>query len=173
MARVPIYIVRHAHAVAREAWAGPDRDRPLTERGVKEARAIAHRFDAAPIGSPVRKHGTRELRPTSLMSSHAERCLATLQPLASACRLPILAVDFLSEGADATELLVQLKNMAAAGGAPVLCSHGDVIWALVEVLAAAGASFSELAEVRKGSILVLETEAGTIESARYIPPAKV
>jgi len=28
-------------------------------------------------------------------------------------------------------------------------------------------------EVRKGSILVLETHSGTVESARYIPPAKV
>jgi 8-oxo-dGTP diphosphatase len=173
MAKVPIYIVRHAHAVARDAWAGPDRARPLTERGVKEARAIAHRFDAAPVGAPERKHGSRELRPTSLMSSPAERCVATLQPLAEACRLPILAADFISEGSDATELLVQLNKLAAAGGVPVLCSHGDVIWALVDLLESAGTRFSEPVEVRKGSILVLETHSGTVESARYIPPAKV
>ena len=44
MARVSIYVVRHAHAHPREGWGGSDRHRPLTERGVKEAEALTRRF---------------------------------------------------------------------------------------------------------------------------------
>jgi 8-oxo-dGTP diphosphatase len=107
------------------------------------------------------------------MSSRAERCLATLQPLSAACELPIIIADFLSEGTDVTSFLLQVKELATSGGVPVLCTHGDVIWALVEVLEAAATPLAGPVEVRKGSILVLEIEAGSIESARYIPPAKV
>ena len=173
MSRVSIYLVRHAHAVARDAWAGSDRDRPLTERGVKEAEAIARRFDAAPPGAPAHKHGARESRPTLLMSSGAERCLATLQPLAMACGLPVVTADYLSEGSDAPDLVLQLKELAVAGGVPVLCTHGDVIWGLVDLLQGAGTRFSGSLEVRKASILVLEVDSGSIDSARYIPPDKV
>jgi broad specificity phosphatase PhoE len=107
------------------------------------------------------------------MSSRAERCLATLQPLSAACELPVVISDFLSEGTDVSSFLMQVKELAASGGVPVLCTHGDVIWALVEMLVDAGTPLAGPVEVRKGSILVLETESGSIESARYVPPAKV
>jgi len=81
--------------------------------------------------------------------------------------------EFLSEGSDADGLLVRFKELTAAGAVPVLCTHGDVIWGLVDLLVAAGTPLSGPVEVRKGSILVLDTESGSVESARYIPPAKV
>jgi 8-oxo-dGTP diphosphatase len=175
VAPVSIYVVRHAHALPRDGWTGSDQDRPLTDRGVKEAEALVARFDIAPAGAPSQKRSTRarEPRPTLLMSSGAKRCLATLQPLAAACGLPIVIEDFLSEGSDGNGLLVQFKDLAAVGGVPVLCTHGDVIWSLVDLLVAAGTPLSGPVEVRKGSILVLDTESGSVESARYIPPAKV
>jgi hypothetical protein len=107
------------------------------------------------------------------MSSGAERCVATLRPLASACELPIVIAEFLSEGSEPAELLHELKSLAGAGGVPVLCSHGDVLLGAVELLEAAGTRFGGPAEVRKGSILILEAGSGSIESARYIPPDKV
>ena len=61
------------------------------------------------------------------------------------------------------------RSSPAAGGVPVLCSHGDVIWALVEVLEAAGTRFSGPVDVRKGSILILEVESGSVNSARLHP----
>ncbi|MGA2527776.1 MAG: histidine phosphatase family protein [Acidimicrobiales bacterium] len=175
MATVSIYVVRHAHAHPRDGWGGSDRHRPLTERGEKEAEAIARRFESDAASVSSKKHSTkaREPRPTLLMSSGAERCLATLRPLAAACELPIVIAEFLSEGSEPAELVHELKNLAAAGGVPVLCSHGDVILGAVEVLAASGTQFAGPAEVRKGSILILEAGPGSIESARYIPPDKV
>ncbi|MGA3354496.1 MAG: histidine phosphatase family protein [Acidimicrobiales bacterium] len=175
MARVSIYVVRHAHAHPREGWGGSDRHRPLTERGVKEAEALTRRFETDLPGEPPKKRGgrAREPRPTLLLSSGAERCLATLRPLAAACELPIVIAEFLSEGAEPAEFLLKVNELATTGGVPVLCTHGDVIWGAVELLQAAGARFASPPEVRKGSVLILEAESGSIETARYIPPDKV
>jgi 8-oxo-dGTP diphosphatase len=175
MATVAVYVVRHAHAQPRDGWTGPDDERPLTDRGVKEARALADRFDTGARGSRPDKSGAlpREPRPTLLLSSSAKRCLATLGPLAAACGLPVGTAEFLSEGSDADGALVQLRKLAADGGVPVLCTHGDVIWGMVELLEKAGAFLPGPVDVKKGSVWVLETESGSIGSARYIPPAKV
>jgi len=172
--RVSIHVVRHANALARDAWTGSDALRPLTDRGRKQARALVDHFDTGPAGERSHKHDGGELpKPTLLMSSRAERCLATLQPLAQACRLPIVAAEFLSEGSDADSFLVQVKEITAAGGVPVLCTHGDVILSVLDVLTAVGRRFAGPVDVKKGSILILETESGSVESARYIPPDKV
>jgi 8-oxo-dGTP diphosphatase len=175
MAPVTVYVVRHAHAQPREGWTGRDEDRPLTDRGLKEAQALALHFDTAAPGARPNKSAAapREPRPTLLLSSSAERCLATLGPLAAACGLPIGTAEFLSEGSDASSALLHAAELAASGGVPVLCTHGDVIWGMVELLEKAGAYFSGPVDVKKGSIWVLEAESGTIASARYIPPAKV
>jgi broad specificity phosphatase PhoE len=172
--RVSIYVVRHANAVARGAWPGSDVLRPLNDRGHRQARALVDHFDTGPGDRGPHTRASCVLpKPTLLMSSRAERCLATLQPLAHACGLPIIAAEFLSEGSAADSFLVQVKELAATAGVPVLCTHGDVIWSLVDVLSAAGTRFASPVDVKKGSILILETESGSVESARYIPPDKV
>ena len=131
-------------------------------------------FETGHLDSKTRKNRNGALPgPTLLMSSRAERCLATLQPLAQACGLPIVAAEFLSEGSSADGFLVQVKELASAGGVPVLCTHGDVIWSLVDLLTAAGTRFAGPVDAKKGSILILDTESGSVESARYIPPDKV
>ncbi len=170
-----VYVVRHAHAVPRDAWGGSERDRPLTERGAREATALVDRFDTTSVDSASHKRGgkTHKPRPTILMASRAERCLSTLQPLATACGLPIVIAEWLSEGTDVDSFFVQLKELAAGGGLPVICTHGDVIWSLVDLLVAAGTPIAGPVEIRKGSILVLEMAGGDVESARYVPPAKV
>jgi 8-oxo-dGTP diphosphatase len=177
---VPVYLVRHAHAQPREGWRGSDKHRPLTDRGAKEAVALTRRFDVShssvgPGQAPSREHRARGLepRPTLLVSSSAERCLATLRPRAAACELPIVIAGFLSEGSDANEAFMQMKDLAASGGVPVFCSHGDVIWGIVDILRAAGTGFDAQVDVKKGSVLILEMRSGSVESARYIPPDKV
>ena len=168
------YVVRHATALARGAWTASDALRPLNDRGHKQAQALVGYFDTGPDNAQSHKHVSGALpKPTLLMSSRAERCLATLQPLAQACGLPIVAAEFLAEGSDADIFLVQVKELAAAGGVPVLCTHGDVILSVVDVLVAAGTLFEGPVEAKKGSILILETESGSVESVRYIPPDKV
>jgi 8-oxo-dGTP diphosphatase len=172
---VAVYLVRHAHAQPREGWSGRDEDRPLTDRGVKEAGALADRFETTARGTRSRRTGARrrEPKPTLLLASNTARCLATLAPLATACALPLGTAEFLLEGSDPHCLLTKVKELAAAGGVPVLCTHGDVIWGVVELLEKAGAYLPGPVDVRKGSIWVLEVESGSIGSARYVPPAKV
>jgi 8-oxo-dGTP diphosphatase len=175
MAGVAVYVVRHGDAQARDTWSGPDADRPLTGRGVRESRILVDRFDTGPQGARVREFGAPmpEPKPTLLLSSPAERCLATLQPLASACRLQIATAEFLAEGSDAVEALARAEGLAGAGGVPVLCTHGDVIWGIIEVLESTGIPIDGSVDVKKGSIWVLEIESGSIRAARYIAPGKV
>ncbi len=174
-ATVAVYLVRHAHAQPREGWSGRDEDRPLTDRGAKEARALADRFDTTAPGLRSRRAVARrrEPRPTLLLASNTARCLATLAPLATACARPVGTAEFLLEGSDPHSLLTKVEELAAAGGVPVLCTHGDVIWGVVELLEKSGAYLPGPVDVRKGSIWVLEVESGSIGSARYVPPAKV
>ncbi len=176
MAAVAVYVVRHGDAEPRERWTGGEIERPLTGQGVREARALVDRFDTGPLGARVREFGAPkpEPRPTLLVSSSAERCLATLRPLAGACGLPITTAEYLAEGSDGGDVLARIEELAVANdGVPVLCTHGDVIWAIIELLETAGVPLAGPMDVKKGSIWVLETAPGSIASARYIPPGKV
>ena len=175
MPAAAVYVVRHGDAQPRDTWMGSDGGRPLTGRGVREARMLVDRFDTGAPGTRVREFGAPkpEPRPTSLLSSSAERCLATLRPLAGACGLKVGTAEYLAEGSDAASTLARIEEMAGAGGVPVLCTHGDVIWGIVELMENAGIPLAGSADVKKGSIWVLEIESGSVGSARYIPPGKV
>ena len=71
MAAVAVYVVRHGDAEARDTWSGTDTDRPLTGRGVREARVLVDRFDTGPLGARL-----RELR---LSEARAEADLAPVE----------------------------------------------------------------------------------------------
>jgi len=174
MTSVTVYLVRHAHAQARDTWLGPDARRPLTDRGVRQATGLVDRFSARDHNAVVRAGGAsgREPRPTLLRSSSAERCLATLRPLAVSCELPIVGEDALGEGSSAKDALELINALARIGSVPVLCTHGDVIWKIVDMLKGTGVLFAGPVEVKKGSVLVLESEDGSIRSGSYIPAEK-
>ena len=114
---MPLLVVRHAHAGRRSAYRGDDRTRPLSPRGVVRAGELV------PLLS--------EYRPQRILSSPFVRCCATVQPLAEALGLAVESVDELAEGhgADAVRLLATM-----AGESAVLCTHGDVATAMLEVL---------------------------------------
>ncbi|MGD1011400.1 MAG: phosphoglycerate mutase family protein [Acidimicrobiales bacterium] len=170
-----IYLVRHCHAQARDGWTGNDDDRPLTARGTKEAVAIVSRFDVGELRG-VRSDSVAprlEPAPRLLLSSAAKRCLTTLEPLASASGLPVTTAGFLAEGSDAAQAVQRLKDLAAERESVVACSHGDVIWAILELLSGDGAAQDGQLDVKKGSIWVLESESGRVTPTRYIPPGRV
>ena len=56
---VPVVLLRHAHAQARDGWTGDDLDRPLSARGQAQAQALAGLLAAygrlAPVASPARR----------------------------------------------------------------------------------------------------------------------
>jgi broad specificity phosphatase PhoE len=147
-----IELVRHAKASSRDRWWGrPDRDRPLTDEGQDQARALARQI-------------VREGPVDALYSSPFTRCMDTVAPLADALGTEAVAEDGLAEapglpvldGGDAWVASAWLAGRALAfinrvvsthdGGRVVACSHGDVIPAVMAALA--GRDALDLREVR-------------------------
>lgn len=122
----PVIALRHAKAVARSDWDGPDAARPLTDRGLRQAKAIV---------APLRAFGVRRI-----VTSDAVRCVQTVRPLAKALdRAPLqtarISQDAWEDGVSDVRAVVG-KRVRARKPA-VLCSHGPVLPDLLAELALA------------------------------------
>lgn len=149
-----VLLVRHAVALARRKWNGPDELRPLTPRGVRQAETLPD--------------GVADYEIERVLSSPAVRCVDTVQPLAKARRLETDETDDLAEG---STHLALARVRACASMPSVLCSHGDVIPWVLEVLAERdGVDLGLAPKCAKGSTWVLEFEDSRCTRARYIPP---
>ncbi|MFT3797029.1 NUDIX hydrolase [Microbacterium sp.] len=122
----PIVVLRHAKAVGREGWEGPDAARPLTGRGTRQAKALV---------GPLRAFGVRKV-----VSSDAVRCVTTVTPLAAALgrvieRTPLIGQDAWEDGsADVRKVIGQRVR---ARKPAVVCSHGPVLPGILTELALA------------------------------------
>lgn len=149
-----IYLVRHAKAGDRDRWEGDDVTRPLTPKGRIQAEQLADTFAALP--------------PSRLLSSPYVRCLETLEPTARRTAVAVEPVEALREGRpweDALELLHAVPANA------VLCSHGDLIPALIEALERRGTAITTAPDWRKASMWVLTRAAhGAIVRAAAVAP---
>lgn len=176
MTTTTIELLRHAAATARDGWWGrPDRDRPLTEIGHDQSRALRRQLvDGQPI--------------TGLYSSPFVRCVQTLEPLAGGLSLPIHDEEGLAEamtlpvldGGDAWVASAWLAGRALSllnrivreheGERVVACSHGDVIPAVMAALA--GRDGLGLTDVRckKGARFTLVFDGIRCVDARLIGP---
>lgn len=150
----PAYLVRHAKAGDRNAWSGDDLSRPLSKSGRRQAKALVSVLSTNVI--------------ERILSSPAIRCVDTVRPLADQRGLPIESRDDLLEGAPLAGLLVLLDELRAIP--PVLCGHGDLIPAVIEHFETRGALIGPDRGWKKGSVWVLEREAGMIVRASYISP---
>lgn len=148
-----IRLVRHAKAGSRHNFAGLDDDRPLTKKGLVQAAGIAEML--AP------KH------PTRLLSSPLLRCIETLQPLADAVGLSVEIDTRLAEGSSYSSVLDLIEQLPEGA---VLCSHGDVIPAVIDALLRRGAELASEPDHRKGAMWELERERGEIVRVRAFAP---
>jgi phosphohistidine phosphatase SixA len=150
------YLLRHAHAGNKRAWAGPDSARPLSNVGRQEAHGLRTQL--------------RDYRISQVLSSPTLRCLQTVEPLAQRRGLRVESADVLGVDADPTDLVALLLDPAAAEA--VLCSHGELIGA-----AAYPSGWREVEgdtlSWPKGSTWVLKVTEGRIEDARYLPPLRL
>ena len=110
-----VVLIRHASAGDREHWSGDDRERPLDERGWRQAEEL------------VRSLAGYEIE--RIVSSPAARCVQTVEPLARELRIEIEERDELAEGASRDESLAFVEEVRGAGVA--LCTHGDVVHELL------------------------------------------
>jgi 8-oxo-dGTP diphosphatase len=150
---VTLYVVRHGKAGSRSAWTDPDDLRPLTKAGRRQAEAIADLL------------ADRDLE--RIVSSPYVRCRQSVEPLAGRIRLPVDLSDALEEGAPLAEVLVLLDKVGDDNA--VLCTHGDVVGELLQHCVRHGVRV-DTGLLAKGSTWVMETEAGAIVSAEYLPP---
>lgn len=149
-----IYLVRHADAGDRGRGDGSDEDRRLSERGWRQAGALAE--DLTDLGI------------TRLVSSPFRRCVETLTPLAEKLGLDVEIDERLAEGqgfAGPLELAEELHDEIAA-----LCSHGDVIPDVLEALVRRGTKLKDEPRWQKGSTWVLTRDGDGFSKARYRPP---
>lgn len=135
--------LRHAKATSPFQFDGPDAERPLTERGLGEARAIVP--------------GLRAFGPTKLVTSTARRCRQTVAPLAKALAVEPKATALISqdafEGGDGDIRHVVGKRVRKRATA-VLCSHGPVLPEIVREVALATGTATRVSVSRAGDLPV-------------------
>jgi 8-oxo-dGTP diphosphatase len=149
-----VHLIRHAHAGSRSAWRGDDRARPLSTKGQAQARAIADALAHAGI--------------TDVWSSPYLRCVQTAEPLAARLDTPVVEDPRLAEGEDAGAVLDAVLARADAGRTVAVCSHGDVIPALVVEAVRRGATLHGPAELRKGARYTVTVEAGRATQIHHV-----
>jgi broad specificity phosphatase PhoE len=150
-----IYLVRHAKAGDRTLWRQDDWLRPLSRAGRAQARGILDQLSDAQFDR--------------VLSSPYVRCIETVAPIAGARRLAIEPDDALAEGGDLDAVFTIIRKHIATGA--VLCSHGDIIPAVLESLAASGIDIGPDPRCPKGCTWVLEADrGGEITHVRYLPP---
>lgn len=118
---VPLILLRHAKAVAKDGWERPDDARPLDDSGRSAAKALADLlacFAARP----------------RLISSSAVRCVDTVRPLAQLTGAtvreePSLYIRNQSSAAGSadsgTAVAALVREAIAAGEPTVICAHRE------------------------------------------------
>lgn len=152
-----LFLLRHAAAGDRTKWDGVDAVRPLTKKGRRQAAAITE---------SLKDRGIERI-----FSSPFTRCVQTVEPLADAIGAKVVEHDALAEGPDidgAYELADQCVGQNA-----VLCSHGDVIPAVINRMMWAGLTLESRFYCSKGSLWEVGLEGGRFTTATYAPPPKV
>jgi phosphohistidine phosphatase SixA len=150
---VSVFVVRHAAALSRHGWGADDRLRPLSEKGFAQARGLAELLGGHRIEVVV--------------SSPAVRCTQTVAPLATELGLDVVEDPALWEAMPLPPLRAMLDELDHA----VLCSHGDLIPALVDQLIGEGME-AVGRDAKKGSTWVLEREGARFTRGTYLPPPK-
>jgi 8-oxo-(d)GTP phosphatase len=158
-----IYLVRHAQAGTRHDWAGDDLSRPLTKEGRRQAADLVDVFADVDI--------------QQIRSSPFLRCVETVSPLSARRshghdRLPVSIDNALAEG-PAIAAIGLVRSLIGVDA--VLCSHGDIIPAVLDALVRLdGIDLGPMPRCQKGSTWILEADANrhVFTSAQYISPPR-
>lgn len=150
-----IYLIRHASAGHRTDRPD-DFDRPLDAIGHTQAAEI------------VVELGNVEL--ASVWSSPARRCTQTVTPLASHNGLWVVPISDLAEGTDIDHTWAALERTIGLGGNVALCSHGDIIPAILRRAELRGMEISGSGGCAKGSIWAIEWADDMPVRGTYLPP---
>jgi 8-oxo-(d)GTP phosphatase len=150
MATTIVFLVRHAKAADRYDWTGGDRDRPLADKGRKQADRLAAAL--------------RREQPVLVAASPWLRCRQTGAPLAAALGLRVELDDRL--GYDAPDVAGWVRAAARdhPGQAVVGVSHGD----LIPIYLLQAGLLSGFPDFRTGSLCRLEVSRGRVGPAQLV-----
>lgn len=104
-------LLRHAHAGDKHRWTGPDALRPLSRRGLSQARSVAE-----PLAL---------LQVRRIVSSPSLRCMETVQPLADKVGLDVVTEKLLLPRGNLAALAELLASEEFQGA--VVCTHREVL----------------------------------------------
>ncbi len=160
---VPLILVRHASAGNKSRWRKDDRSRPLDARGKKDASMLA---------ALLRCFGTGRV-----VSSPAERCIATVRPYAALAGTEVEvevepALEMAKKAAAADpEAAKAIAVLAGADEPVVVCAHRENMPFLLDAACAElGADCPSVKPLRKGEFMVLHRADGKLAAIeRYHP----
>ncbi len=151
VATTTVILVRHARAGAREAWRGPDDERPLDPYGLVQTETLAATLPAFWL---------RSERPV-VFSAPVRRCVDTVAWAGDVTTDERLRED------DPAAAVACVRELASAGVA-VACSQGGVIPAVVESLRREDGLAPAGVRAAKGSAWVLSFADGRLVAADYV-----
>ncbi|GIG29867.1 NUDIX hydrolase [Cellulomonas marina] len=119
-----VVVARHGRARKRASWDGTEGDRPLTDSGRRQARALVPLLAA---------YGTERV-----VTSEWDRCWSTVTPYARAAHVPVVVEPVLTESAHESSparVAGLVQGLLAEPVPAVLCTHRPVLPTVVDVLA--------------------------------------
>jgi 8-oxo-dGTP diphosphatase len=120
---IPLVLLRHGKAIAREEWEGDDGDRPLAQLGQLQAKRMLSLY--LPFGI------------TEIHTSDAVRCYETVVPMARSLNLNVIYWSELSEYAfekDKKASLKVVQEIIESEARSIVCGHNPVLPGMVSKL---------------------------------------
>ena len=143
-----ILLTRHAIAGVRGGFGPRDSERPLSNRGHQQARALVDQLRCFEIDT--------------ILTSRATRCRQTVAPLAEARELTPEVAGGLWEDAATSELRALVEGRPA--GTSLLCSHRPIVQAALRQLLGRTVH----APFQKGSTWVFDFNGERLAAANYL-----
>jgi len=158
---VPLTFLRHASAGARDAWAGDDLHRPLDAQGSAESELLSQLLSC--------------FGPARVISSAAERCVATVRPYAAATGARVEIEPAFTIGraeAEPARAAARVADIARAGQPAVICAHRENLPPMLTAACAVlGARPPGNLPLGKAGFWVLHTAGGRLAAAERHDPA--
>jgi 8-oxo-(d)GTP phosphatase len=154
---VPLTFLRHASAGARHDWAGDDLHRPLDAEGTAESELLARLLSC--------------FGPARVISSAAERCVATVRPYATATGAKVEIEPAFTVGraeAGPAQAAARVTDIVQAGQPAVICAHRENLPPMLTAACTAlGAPAPDDGPLGKASFWVLHTAGGRLAAAEW------
>lgn len=155
-----LYLVRHADAGDSALWTGDDRERPLSKKGRRQAKALARTLKD--LG----------LRVDALISSPLIRAAQTAKPIAKATGVEVLTDERLGYAFGKQELADLVAGLGADAQRVVLVGHDPGFTDVASLLAGTDISMAKGALARI-DLADREVRAGAGDLRWLLPPDAV